>query len=140
MKARYVLGLTATPVRKDGHHPIFRMQCGPIRYHLDARAQAARRPFQHLVIPRPTHFRLPESQELSIQQIFAKLAADPSRNDQIFDDLVAALDEEPWKSTPISTSGAAGFSSMDPAWISLIRSMIGSTRRAEKCERAERFR
>src|SRR5208283_2161891 len=44
-KARYVLGLTATPMRKDGHHPIILMQCGPIRYRVNARDQAASRPF-----------------------------------------------------------------------------------------------
>ena len=32
VKARYVLGLTATPLRRDGHHPIIFMQCGPIRF------------------------------------------------------------------------------------------------------------
>jgi len=26
-EAKYVAGLTATPVRKDGHHPIILMQC-----------------------------------------------------------------------------------------------------------------
>jgi len=31
-KARYVIGLTATPVRRDGHHPIIFMQCGPVRH------------------------------------------------------------------------------------------------------------
>jgi superfamily II DNA or RNA helicase len=31
VKARYIVGLTATPTRKDGHHPIIYMQCGPIR-------------------------------------------------------------------------------------------------------------
>ena len=31
-KAKYVLGLTATPVRRDGQHPIIFMQCGPIRH------------------------------------------------------------------------------------------------------------
>lgn len=31
VKARYILGLTATPIRKDGHHPIIFMQCGPIK-------------------------------------------------------------------------------------------------------------
>ena len=31
-KARYVLGLTATPIRRDGQQPIIFMQCGPIRY------------------------------------------------------------------------------------------------------------
>lgn len=43
--AKYVYGLTATPTRKDGHHPIIFMQCGPIRYRDDAKKQAERRPF-----------------------------------------------------------------------------------------------
>ena len=34
VKAKYVLGLTATPIRRDGHHPIVYMQCGPVRFHL----------------------------------------------------------------------------------------------------------
>ncbi len=36
-RARYVLGLSATPVRKDGHHPIIFMQCGPIRHRVSAK-------------------------------------------------------------------------------------------------------
>jgi superfamily II DNA or RNA helicase len=44
-KARYVLGLSATTARKDGHHPIVFMQCGPIRRRVDPRLQAARRNF-----------------------------------------------------------------------------------------------
>lgn len=39
--ARYVYGLTATPIRKDGHQPIIFMQCGPIRYSVDAKMQMA---------------------------------------------------------------------------------------------------
>ena len=39
VKARYVAGLTATPQRKDGHHPIIVMQCGPIRYRVNAKEQ-----------------------------------------------------------------------------------------------------
>lgn len=31
-KAKYVVGLTATLIRRDGHHPIIFMQCGPIRH------------------------------------------------------------------------------------------------------------
>jgi superfamily II DNA or RNA helicase len=30
-KARFVVGLSATIARKDGHHPIIFMQCGPVR-------------------------------------------------------------------------------------------------------------
>jgi len=56
-KAKYVTGLSATVTRKDGHHPIIFMQCGPVRYRVDARAQAAARPCVHHVIVRPTGFR-----------------------------------------------------------------------------------
>ena len=37
VKAKYVVGLTATPTRKDGHHPIIYMQCGPTRFSMSAR-------------------------------------------------------------------------------------------------------
>ena len=36
-KARFMLGLSATVTRKDGHHPIIFMQCGPVRHRVDAR-------------------------------------------------------------------------------------------------------
>ena len=57
-KARYVLGLSATVARKDGHHPIIFMQCGPVRYRVDAKSQAATRSFSHKVRLRETGFRL----------------------------------------------------------------------------------
>src|SRR5262245_13605764 len=57
-KARYVLGLSATIARKDGHHPIIFMQCGPVRYRVDAKSQAATRPFSYKVTIRETGFRL----------------------------------------------------------------------------------
>jgi hypothetical protein len=56
-KARFVTGLSATVTRKDGHHPIIFMQCGPLRHHVNAREQAAARPFEHSVLVRPTGFR-----------------------------------------------------------------------------------
>ena len=59
-KARFVLGLSATVTRKDGHHPIIAMQCGPIRHRVDARSEAAKRPFDHLVRIRETRFALAE--------------------------------------------------------------------------------
>ncbi|MCD4751367.1 MAG: DEAD/DEAH box helicase family protein [Thermoanaerobaculales bacterium] len=48
--AKFVLGLTATATRKDGHHPIVFMQCGQIRHRIAARKQADERPFSHQVI------------------------------------------------------------------------------------------
>ncbi len=59
VKAKYIVGLTATPVRKDGHQSIIFMQCGPIRFDLSAREAAARSPFRHLVLPTQTDFRIP---------------------------------------------------------------------------------
>jgi hypothetical protein len=56
-KARLVVGLSATVARKDGHHPIVFMQCGPVRHRVNARAQAAARPFEHVVLVQPTAFQ-----------------------------------------------------------------------------------
>jgi superfamily II DNA or RNA helicase len=38
-KAKYVLGLSATVTRKDGHHPIIFMQCGPVRHRVEANSK-----------------------------------------------------------------------------------------------------
>lgn len=94
-KARFVLGLSATVTRKDGHHPIIFMQCGPARYRVDPRAQAARRGFEHLVEERQTSFRLPAellAPGTSLSAIFAALSKDEQRNTRIIDDVLAALE------------------------------------------------
>ena len=92
VKARYITGLTATPQRKDGHHPIIVMQCGPIRYRVNAKEQALARPFKHIVIPRPTNFRLPPSTEKpEMHEIYAALTDNKSRNDLISIDLLRAI-------------------------------------------------
>lgn len=57
-EARHVLGLSATVARKDGHHPIIFMQCGPVRHRVDARSQAVRRGFTQRVRLRETGFQL----------------------------------------------------------------------------------
>ncbi|MCX5855437.1 MAG: DEAD/DEAH box helicase family protein [Deltaproteobacteria bacterium] len=89
--AKYVYGLTATPTRQDGHHPIIFMHCGPIRYRVDARKQAGKRPFEHYVIPRLTSFRAPleeEGKEPSIQRLYAAIAVNEPRNQRIVEDLL----------------------------------------------------
>jgi len=92
VKARYVVGLTATPVRRDGHQPIITMQCGPIRYRTDARSQAAARPFDHRVVTRNTAFTLPTADdEPGIQAVYSALAEDPDRNALIVTDVLAAV-------------------------------------------------
>ena len=94
--ARYVYGLSATPFRKDGHHPIIFMQCGPLRYRDDPRKQAEKRPFEHFVIPRFTSFRPPlesEEKELSIQALYAELTVNELRNQLIIDDVVKSHEQ-----------------------------------------------
>ena len=92
-KAKYVVGLTATPTRKDGHHPIIFMQCGPVRFSHSARAMAESTPFEHLVIPRKTEFSMaPGHGDAAIHEIYAALVGDPARNDLIVEDLVRAVD------------------------------------------------
>jgi superfamily II DNA or RNA helicase len=89
--AKYVYGLTATPTRKDGHHPIIFMQCGEIRYRDDARKQAEKRPFEHYVIPRFTSFRVPlgrEEKDVTIHELYAKITENSLRNELIIADVV----------------------------------------------------
>jgi superfamily II DNA or RNA helicase len=83
-KARYVLGLSATVARKDGHHPIIFMQCGPVRYRVDAKSQAAMPSFSHRVRLRETGFRLTTEGYTQgphqIAALYAALAQDEQRN------------------------------------------------------------
>ena len=94
-KARYVTGLSATVTRKDGHHPIIFMQCGPVRHRVDARAQAAARPFTHEVLVRSTGF-LPEGNpdedmRREYQRLCDVLLHSEIRNQMICEDVLAAV-------------------------------------------------
>jgi superfamily II DNA or RNA helicase len=82
--ARYVTGLTATPKRRDGHHPIIAMQCGPVRHtighdatrssqHLVFRVVRCDTPFDPQTLPSDPH----------IQEVFAALATDDGRTELI---------------------------------------------------------
>ena len=95
-KARYVAGLSATVARKDGHHPIIFMQCGPVRHRVSAKSQAAESGLRHRARERHTRFRLPEALAMaerpSMPAIYAALAEDEARNDLIFDDVLKSLE------------------------------------------------
>lgn len=94
VKARYIVGLTATPQRRDGRQAITEMQLGPIRYRVDAKSQAAHRPFEHKLIVRQTEFRIPAERTSSgIQDVYRVLADDAARNQRIIDDIIAVLQE-----------------------------------------------
>ena len=88
-KAKFILGLTATPVRRDGHHPIIFMQCGPIRH---TAAQPKNLPTELEVwpqyIPAPS---CPHDAE--IQDVFKALVNDVKRTEKIARDIVNAYQE-----------------------------------------------
>ena len=89
--AKYVYGLTATPTRQDGHHPIIFMQCGSIRYRVDAKEQADKRSFEHYLVPRFTNTRHTSEGKPSITDIYKKLSENEFRNNMIVSDVTEAL-------------------------------------------------
>src|SRR4029079_18198304 len=84
--ARYVLGLTATPYRKDGHQAIIHMQCGPVRYEMQ-RVDGPE--LKKLVIVRETSFKMPEDAgpQPPIHLVWENLVADTERLELVASDL-----------------------------------------------------
>lgn len=87
-KARYVLGLTATPIRRDGQQPIIFMQCGPTR-HTATRAEGAPKDLQ--VVPRFCANPIVVASEAGIQEVFRQLATDVQRTAAIAEEVVGAF-------------------------------------------------
>jgi very-short-patch-repair endonuclease len=73
------------------------MQCGPIRHRVDAKSQAAARPFEHTVCVRPTGFYLTaafsEDKRRQFQELYSQLAADDARNQFICEEVLQAVRE-----------------------------------------------
>ncbi|MFA5631945.1 MAG: DEAD/DEAH box helicase family protein [Porticoccaceae bacterium] len=76
MKAKYVLGLTATPIRRDGQQPIIFMQCGPIRHKA---AQPVEAPHDLAVTPQLIESPIALPPDTGIQDVFRHLAQDQVR-------------------------------------------------------------
>ena len=87
-KAKFVLGLTATPIRRDGQQPIIFMQCGPIR-HTAARPASA--PHDLEVVPRSRYARIDLPTTAGIQDVFRHLANDLARTQAIAAEVAAAF-------------------------------------------------
>ncbi len=92
-RARYVTGLTATPYRRDGLHPIIYMQCGPIRHQISARKAEAQSHFQHRLLVRETGFVLPWTSDTKIHEVWDAMIHDETRNRLIACDIIAAVRE-----------------------------------------------
>lgn len=88
VKAKYVLGLTATPIRRDGQQPIIFMQCGPIRY---TATKADNAPNDLEVIPKMIYQPIQLAAETAIQEVFRHLANDEQRTAAIAAEIIAAF-------------------------------------------------
>jgi len=87
-RAKYVLGLTATPIRRDGRQPIIFMQCGPIRH---TAAKPAGAPQTLEVIPRYLAGRIDLVADAAIQDVFRHVANDAGRTAAIANEIVGAF-------------------------------------------------
>ncbi|EQA1476883.1 DEAD/DEAH box helicase family protein, partial [Escherichia coli] len=86
--ARYLLGLTATPIRRDGLHPIIFMYCGAIR-HTASRPKESPHNLEVLTRSRFTSGHLPS--DARIQDIFREIALDHDRTVAIAEEAMKAF-------------------------------------------------
>lgn len=92
--AKYVYGLTATPIRKDGLQPIIFMQCGSIRYSTDAKLQMQNQTFERLLVPRFTSCHTLANDKQTYAQTIQELSENEFRNQLIVNDVHNALQEK----------------------------------------------
>lgn len=140
VRAHFVYGLTATPIRKDGHQPIIFMQCGKIRYTADAKSQMNRQNFVRTLIPRFTSFRNVSSETKTYTQIVEALATDEMRNKLIVDDVRKAINDG---RTPIIltnlTSHVRVLAEMLSPYANHVVSLIGADSAKEKRQAMEKL-
>jgi superfamily II DNA or RNA helicase len=89
-KAKYVLGLTATPIRRDGQQPIIFMQCGPIRH---TAAKPAGAPRNLVVLPQLRFNQIDLPIEAGIQDVFRHIANDRTRTEALVVEIKKAYEQ-----------------------------------------------
>jgi len=87
IKAKYVYGVTATPMRSDGLEKIGYMLLGNIRYRYTAKDRAKEQGMKYLVYPPFTRVAYPRSQEMHINDAYMLIKDNEVRNKQIVDDV-----------------------------------------------------
>ena len=99
LRARFFLGLSATPVRRDGRQAALALQCGPVRHSVGAAALARTEPFAHVATVRPTDFSPPPGTAAkspgapAFSALCTALALDAGRNAAIVEDAMACVSE-----------------------------------------------
>ena len=140
IKAHTIYGLTATPIRKDGHQPIIFMQCGPIRFTTDAKSQIAKQSFDRFLIPRFTSYNSILEDRLSIATLYKYISEDEIRNNLIVEDICKAVNA---RRTPIiltnRTAHVSVLAEKLKATIKNVISLTGAGTTREKREAMQRL-
>ena len=103
IKARYVYGVTATPLRGDGLEKINYMLMGPIRYRYTSKQRAATQGIRHLVYPRFTRTVNPYryGEKIHPNDAYALLRNNDIRDKQIVEDVRRCMEQ---RRTPVVLS------------------------------------
>ena len=88
-RAKFILGMTATPTRKDGHHPIVFMQCGAIKYRTNLKLQ-----FDSMkVIKQEIRTIFPEK-NITLANLISNLSQNTARNQIICSGVIRAFEQK----------------------------------------------
>lgn len=87
VRARYILGLTATPIRRDGQHPVIFMQCGPIR-HVVSQSSVKHQKLEVIARYRDRPIQIIPGE--AIQDVFKRLTEDDERTAHIVAEIMEA--------------------------------------------------
>jgi superfamily II DNA or RNA helicase len=90
---RHIIGLTATPYRRDGLQDIITMQCGPIRHKISSQQAGKDHDLDLQLTVRETSFEYPDGEDVQIQDVFRELIRDSERTSNICADGLEALRE-----------------------------------------------
>lgn len=96
VRAKYVLGLTATPDRQDGHQKIIFMTAGPIRHKVktDHSERFEQRVVVTQIYNQPPIELTHSEQRPRITDVYRWLAEDEKRNRKIVDDVIAKIADD----------------------------------------------
>jgi superfamily II DNA or RNA helicase len=85
-RAKYILGMTATPQRKDGHHPIVFMQCGDIKFKSQSKLQ-----FDEMTVYKSITNVEIEDYSISLPKLLSNISQYEERNNLIINDIKEAF-------------------------------------------------
>jgi len=93
VNAKYVYGVSATPMRSDNLEKINYMLLGPIRHQYTALERNEAQGIDHLVIPRYTRVANTAANKEDINEAYALISGSKLRNEQIIEDIKECVEK-----------------------------------------------